>query len=252
DIIVGGDLNSHYNQKMVFEGVMPKTAVNDVLLSQGDERIMTSPTRKLYNLWHELPPEQRGSDVWKGEWGTLMHLLVSHGLYDDQGIQYVTDSFRVAAFKGFNVLPGTGIPNRWFNDFGGRGTSDHLPVLATFATAIKGESAKIGKNEPEAPAALPRVDYSDAISKAKPFDEKAISPENLWEIFRFSGKVALNKPLTLEANGQRIRLWSFDPKAQVILFAAKPEDHLSGYGYLSRYRGEWQLVVEKRDWLLSE
>ena len=26
------------------------------------------PTRSLYNLWHELEVEERGSDAWKGKW----------------------------------------------------------------------------------------------------------------------------------------------------------------------------------------
>ena len=36
DIIVGGDLNSHYNQKQVYGSAMPQTGVNDVLLSHGE------------------------------------------------------------------------------------------------------------------------------------------------------------------------------------------------------------------------
>ncbi|MFP6855291.1 MAG: hypothetical protein VB980_05860, partial [Opitutales bacterium] len=226
--------------------------VNDVLLSQGNESLMQSPTKKLYNLWHELPSEQRGSDVWKGEWGTLMHLVLSHGLYDDQGIQYIADSFQVMTLKDFNVLPGSGIPNRWFNDFGGLGISDHLPVIATFATAQKGEPVEIGKTHPESPSVLPKVDYAKAIAQAKPFDANATAPENFRKIFSFEGKVVLNKPLTVETNGSRVRLWSFDPKAQAILFAVQPGDSLKGYGYLSRYRSEWQLVVENYAWLSKD
>ena len=249
DIIVGGDLNSHYNQKQVFEGVMPKTAVNDILLSQGNESLMSSSTPMLYNLWHELQPKDRGSDVWKGEWGTLMHLVLSHGLYDDQGIQYQADSFRVATLEDLNVLPGSGIPNRWYNDFGGLGISDHLPVIATFATARKGKPVEIGTTHPETPSVLPKVDYAKAIEQAKPFDANATVPGNFRKIFSFAGEVILNKPLTVETKGTRIRLWSFDPKAQAILFAAQPGESLEGYGYLSRYNGDWQLVVEERAWL---
>ncbi len=249
DIVVGGDLNSHYNQKQVFKGIMPKTAVNDVLQSQGNEPLLQSPTQKLYNLWHELPPADRGSEVWKGEWGTLMHLVLSHGLYDDHGIQYRTDSFRVAILDDFNVLTGSEIPNRWYNDFGGIGISDHLPVLATFATASKGKRVEVGANHPESPAVLPKVDYTKAIDQAKSFDANASVSKNFRKIYSFEGQVVLNKPLTLKTKGTQIRLWSFDPKAQAILFAAQPGDSLNGYGYLSRYKGEWQLVVEKRVWL---
>ena len=47
----------------------------------------------LYNLWFELPVEQRYSEVWRGRRGTLMHLLVTRGLYDAAGISYVDGSF---------------------------------------------------------------------------------------------------------------------------------------------------------------
>ena len=47
------------------------SGINDVLLSAGNEPTDLLPDSKLYNLWHELPAEQRGSDAWKGKWGTL-------------------------------------------------------------------------------------------------------------------------------------------------------------------------------------
>ena len=52
-------------------------------------RTHRSPTRSLYNLWHELKAEERGSGAWKGKWGTLMHLLLPVGLYDEKGIAYM-------------------------------------------------------------------------------------------------------------------------------------------------------------------
>ena len=251
DIVVGGDLNSHYNQKQVFEGVMQKTAINDVLLSQGNEPLMQSPTPKLYNLWHELEPRERGSDVWRGEWGTLMHLVLSHGLYDAKGIQYVGDSFRSVRQPGFNVDPVTGTPRRWSNDFGGHGVSDHLPIIATFRTATKGEPVAIGKNYYSAPRELPQVDYSKALTKAKRYTPDMATQANYGKIFRFSGNLAQQKPLTLETEGHSIRLWSFDQLAKEKLFALKKGDELSGYGNLSRYRGKWQLLIENATWLIK-
>ncbi|SVE08693.1 uncharacterized protein METZ01_LOCUS461547, partial [marine metagenome] len=35
------------------------------------------------------------------------------------------------------------------------------------------------------------------------------------------------------------------------LFALKEGDKLSGYGYLSRYRGKWQLLIENAKWLIE-
>ena len=251
DIIVGGDLNSHYNQKQVYGSAMPQTGVNDILLSHGNETAMLKPTRKLYNLWHELPPERRGSDVWKGEWGTLMHLILSHGLYDDQGIQYVADSFSSVRLSDFNLYPETGIPRRWSNNFGGLGVSDHLPIVASFRTASKGKPVAIGKNHSSVPRDLPQVDYSKALANAHPFTQKMATSANYGQIFSFSGKLTQQKPLTLETEGHPIQLWSFDQLAKEKLFALKKGDMLSGYGYLSRYRGKWQLLIESAKWLIE-
>ena len=52
------------------------TGINDVLGYQQETSYGFTPDSKLYNLWHELPAEQRGSDAWKGKWGTLMHILL--------------------------------------------------------------------------------------------------------------------------------------------------------------------------------
>lgn len=253
DVIVGGDLNSHYNQKQVHGSAMPQTGVNDILLSHGNETAMLKlkPTRKLYNLWHELPPEQRGSDIWKGEWGTLMHLMLSHGLYDDTGIQYVGDSFRTVRLSDFNVYPETGTPRRWSNDFGGLGVSDHLPIVASFRSATKGKPVAIGKNHSSAPRDLPQVDYSKALEKALPFTQEMARSANYGQIFSFSGNLAQQKPLTLETEGNPIQLWSFDQLVKKKLFALKKGDMLSGYGYLSRYRGKWQLLIENAKWLIE-
>ena len=228
---------------------MPQTGVNDVLLSHGDETAMLKPTRKLYNLWHELPPEQRGSDVWKGEWGTLMHLILSHGLYDEKGIRYVADSFRAVALPGFNVSKDTGVPIRWSNDLGGYGMSDHLPVLATFALATEGTRPDVTKHDPSEPKTGRPVDYSKLLAEASPFSADSTRPENLGKVFQFKGRIVETKPLTLDTEHGRIRAWSFHDEVRKRLFGAKDNEPLIGHGRLTRYRGNWQLIVEKPDWL---
>lgn len=127
EIIVGGDLNAHYNHSKLFPGIT--TGINDVLGSSGDERFSDND---LYNLWFELPPEARYSEVWRGHRGTLMHLLVSPGLYDARGLSYVDGTFAVLAVPGLNadVL---GRPLDWhFAGRSGGGVSDHFPVMARF------------------------------------------------------------------------------------------------------------------------
>jgi hypothetical protein len=109
----------------------------------------------------------------------------------------------------------------------------------------------IGKNHSSPPRDLPQVDYSKALAKAQPFTQKMATSANYGQIFSFSGKLAQQKPLTLETEGHPIQLWSFEKLAKEKLFALKKGDKLSGFGYLSRYRGNWQLLIENAKWLIE-
>ena len=86
----------------------------------------------LYEPWYELPPEQRGSSVYRSRWQTPDRILLSPGLFDERGFSYSPGSFQVVR-ASFLVDPQSGFPRRWGQD--GRsadsGTSDHLPVLLT-------------------------------------------------------------------------------------------------------------------------
>lgn len=130
DIIIGGDLNSHYNHSLLYPSI--ETGINDVLGSQGDERLGEND---LYNLWFELEPEARYSEVWRANRGTLMHLIITRGLYDTEGINYIDGSFDKLVLPGINI-DALGRPLEWSfaGDFGG-GYSDHLPVMARFSTS---------------------------------------------------------------------------------------------------------------------
>lgn len=134
DIIVGGDLNSHYNHSILYPEI--QTGINDVLGSQGDElaiRELEGPN--LYNLWFELPAEERYSEVWRGRRGSLMHLLLTRGLYDMHGVQYVDGSFDKLLLPGLNA-DALGRPLGWsFAGESGGGVTDHLPVIARFVVS---------------------------------------------------------------------------------------------------------------------
>jgi endonuclease/exonuclease/phosphatase family metal-dependent hydrolase len=83
----------------------------------------------LYEPWYELPPEFRGSSVYQGRWQTPDHLLLAPGLFDRRGFDYRPGSFRVVRSR-FLLHPQTGFPLGFRAAAGGgRGTSDHLPVL---------------------------------------------------------------------------------------------------------------------------
>jgi len=127
DIIVAGDLNSHYNHSVLFPEM--ETGINDILGSDGSEDFSQND---LYNLWFELAPEARYSEVWRGRRGTLMHLLLTPGLYDQVGVSYLDGSYDKLVIPGLNA-DAIGRPLDW-HDYGttGGGATDHFPVYARF------------------------------------------------------------------------------------------------------------------------
>ena len=68
------------------------------MMVQGDEASVVNAARQMrplwYNLWYEWPINERGSDTYRGYWGTLMQLIISNGMYDSKGLSYVNQSFR--------------------------------------------------------------------------------------------------------------------------------------------------------------
>ncbi len=131
DLIIAGDFNCFYNQGPRFH--FEKTALTDILGSQGDKRSLRG-TADFYNLWYELPVSRRGSEIYHGVWSTFMQMLVSRGLYDFQGVQYVDNSFAVGEFSGLNTND-HGEPLGWSNaGIAGSGFSTHFPLYAKFIT----------------------------------------------------------------------------------------------------------------------
>lgn len=255
DVIVGGDLNSQYNQKQRYPQ-MPRTAVNDVLRSQGDELALLHPGgADLYNLWFELPNDRRGSDVYRDEWGTLIQMLVTRGLYDFNGIQYLDNTFAVGAFPGLNADEQSRRPVRWQFADGGAGFSDHFPIFAMFRTVEDGRrdewsmptnpSRTATGPAAAVPAPLPLESAVDVA--ALPREREFRTAENSGKLFRVSGKVSSLNPFKLAvvgSTGGEIVLWVRDPARRESFFGRhKVGDAVSVAGELSQYRGEWQIVI---------
>jgi hypothetical protein len=273
DIILGGDFNSQYNQKQRYPR-MAKTGIDDVLRSQGDELAVRGPASDLYNLWYELPPPERGSDTFRGEWGTLMHLIVSRGLYDFRGVQYVDNSFAVAKFPGLNA-DARGLPVRWtFEGPAGAGFSDHFPVVAKFTTVpdnradrwleLKNPSVDRGgppppvvrsepvRNDPPRPAPLPAVDLERIALDAKLLPAPAAIRDDAHKgkIFRVEGRVTGANRLTVEVRGQAYEVWSYDAPLRTSLRERFKEGAtLRFFGELAVFRDRWQLVVRDASWV---
>ncbi|MDA8404276.1 MAG: hypothetical protein M0Z56_08805, partial [Desulfobacteraceae bacterium] len=120
------------------------TGINHILGTLADGRMVDESfltTRKngryLYNLWMEVPEDKRWSVIFGGRKNTPDSILISAGLYDAEGVNYVDNSFHVFApdylFKDNRIY-------RWQRGGRGRGRhlgkgfSDHLPVVAEFTT----------------------------------------------------------------------------------------------------------------------
>ena len=147
DLLVLGDVNENLDEYDQAEGRYPTAIVPDRLpekrISAAETNalfITPNPERAgfrgngvvLYEPWYELPPEQRGSSVYQGRWQTPDRILLSAGLFDEDGFVYSPGSFEVVR-AGFLIDPQSGFPRRWRHGGGGsdHGTSDHLPVRLT-------------------------------------------------------------------------------------------------------------------------
>ncbi|WP_110130404.1 endonuclease/exonuclease/phosphatase family protein [Coraliomargarita sinensis] len=238
DILIGGDLNSHYNHSILYPEL--KTGINDVLGSQFREG------EGHYNLWYEVPPPQRYSEIWRGRRGTLMHLIVAPGLYDSNGISYLDGSFRVGQIIGVNA-DAMGRPLEW--NFAGRkggGASDHFPLIARF---------RIGPFEAEAPL----HQSQDALDFEMRHDaDPTIFPERLPDgsffggdleqdpgdlvgrLFAVEAKVVGKRPLRLSVGGRVWAAYAPAPHVFEALEAGVETELIVSYGY---WKGKPQLVV---------
>jgi hypothetical protein len=262
DIVLGGDFNSQYNQNRRYADTMKRTGINDVLGSQGNELAVRGMQRDLYNLWYELPPAERGSDTFRGEWGTLMHLIISRGLYDYRGVQYVDNSFGVAKFPGLNA-DATGLPVRWsFDGPAGSGFSDHFPVFAKFVTvpddrADRYIALRNASVERVAAEAATKIDYAKvdlekvAVTAAQLPANAAIRVDaNKGKIFRVEGRIARGTRLAVEFRGDIYDVWSYDEALRNKLRAEYAEGApIKFYGELGQYRERWQFVIQDPSWV---
>jgi hypothetical protein len=261
DIILGGDFNSQYNQKQRYRA-MKTTGINDVLGSQGNELAVRQASRPLYNLWFELPPAQRGSDTYQGEWGTLMHLIISRGLYDYRGVQYVDNSFAVGRFPGLNA-DAVGLPVRWSGTGpAGSGFSDHFPVAARFTTvpdnrADRWLNLRASSSEEDGPAEAVKIDFSQldlagvALTAATlPPGAPLRSPAYMGKLVRVEGVVAPGTRLAVEFLGDTYDIYCPDPALRTKLREQfKAGERVRFYGELGQYRERWQFVVKDASWV---
>jgi len=259
DILLAGDFNSQYNQSEAYP-FMGETAVNDILGSQGDEMATATATNySLYNLWYELPPEERKSDHFRGNWGTLMQKMITPGLYDHHGVQYVDNSFAVVILDRLNAHTPLQIPKRWSNAAGGSGASDHFPIAARFRVVEDGDKERRkqltnpGRNDGRVEP-LP-VGFEDLKpSDTPPFTADLARDPGPHDggIFLVRGRVSVANPLTVEVHGQPFLLWSRDLELRKHMQTYPVGSEVELIGEVGMHRGQWQFLVNTRNWLIQE
>lgn len=260
DVIIGGDFNSEYSQNRRHRRTMPETGLNDVLGSQGNELSVRGP-KTLYNLWYELPAAERGSDWYRGAWGTLMQLMITRGLYDYRGVQYVDDSFGVARLAGLN-MDAQGRPLRWsFDGPAGAGFSDHFPLYAKFVTVrdnrpdeylpLRDASVEPAESASDASGDTAPPDLSKAVTSAQvPAGVSIRSAEYQGRIFRVEGRVGRGRKLTVQFRGESYEIWSFDAALRDRLRRQYPAGAtIRFYGELGRFKERWQFVIHDESWV---
>jgi hypothetical protein len=262
DILVTGDLNSHYNQKQRYRD-MRTSGINDVLGSQGNELAVRGKDRDLYNLWFELPSDQRGSDTYQGEWGTLMHIIVSRGLYDQNGVQYEDGSFAVMKFPGLNANA-LGVPNRWSRGRVPGGFSDHFPLYARFRVLeTKDKDKWMPLNRPSetevGPSDALRVDVApvDLFSNAQKYS-KLPPGTNLRDgthngrIFYIESACTVNERghVKVTLDGHEYDVFAHQKEIRdEMRNRARSGAVIRFYGELGTYRGNWQFVLHGKEWI---
>lgn len=259
DVIIGGDLNSQYNQKVRYPK-MPRTGVEDVLRVGFSEPELRSGDIDLYNLWYELEPPVRGSDVYRGEWGSLMHIIISRGLHNWDGIQYQDNSFRVARVPGMNSDT-AGAPIRWSSGgTNGSGYSDHLPIYAHFRSVDQGLADKWMPLENASDTAstdkvwsvnYAAIDFNAAV-RLDAIPKGTDLRDGNWtaKLFRVTGAAVGARNPKVRFAGQLYNIYAPQKAAKDQLEAQAVRSRaLSFYGELGTYKGDWQFVIRDVSWV---
>ncbi|MBN2735955.1 MAG: endonuclease/exonuclease/phosphatase family protein [Spirochaetales bacterium] len=92
--------------------------------------------QSLFDPYYEAPEKNPGSYVFRGQWLAYDKILMNQGLFNNQGLSYIKDSFHV--HKNEFLLSQKGFPLGWRNS-SASGFSDHLPVIARFYLESDGD-----------------------------------------------------------------------------------------------------------------
>jgi endonuclease/exonuclease/phosphatase family metal-dependent hydrolase len=256
DFILGGDFNSDYNQSYRYP-YMEVTGVNDVLKSVGDEHVVAHHSNgEVYNLWYEYDITRRGSDTFRGYWGTLMQIMISPGLYDKSGVSYIDNSFDVLSIPGVNVYAYSGAPIRWSSAGEGYGYSDHLPISMRFTVNETHDvTQKIELDNPSLnddrlwnpiPVRVTIPTQGQYLITSQ-IQESLQSMTYFDQLFLVVGTITQRGKIVV--NSEIYDLYSpvFDARETY----SEVGKSVRLFGRLGLFRGNWQFVIDSEDFILD-
>ena len=257
EIIVAGDLNTHYNQSLRHP-YMPETAIDDVLRAQGDPwKLRAASGADLYNLWYDVEPKDRRTDEFRGEWGTLMHLVISRGLADGKGLEYVGGSFGAIALPGVNVQASNGLPWSWTNYGPGAGLSDHLPIIARFRVVpAEEESGENPLKRPKVDATRPEPSFSPTLDRKNLRSAETVAAMGdealataMGEAFRIEGVLEGGRNVRVKVGERTYPIYVPDENLAQAVRALPAGSAVNWIGRLGFHRGDLQFIVERPEWI---
>jgi hypothetical protein len=256
DFILAGDFNSDYNQLQRYTN-MSETGINSVLLTSGDERSVKREKNAIYNLWYEVPVDERRSDSYFENWGTLMHLMVSPGMYNQGGVTYVDNSFEVGIFPGLNANPINLQPRRWTNAAGGIGYSDHFP-LSMRIRVVAGGDGIVTLDDPgvengadwrplKVTMQMPDANSLAVLDASKVADY--LNAEHYDNYFEVTGTFR-PQDSTLTVGSMNFDLYSPAFRLpQALGDRIVAGETITFVGRLSNFRGRWQFIIDDRSFI---
>ena len=159
DYILLGDFNSNYNEYQTFRNNQKLnnsssiTGINHILNTTYENKFVTYDDilnydkRVHFNLWLDLPTNERFSTKFRRQNNTPDSIILSPALFDTKRVSYIPKSFKVFKadylYKNNDVIRWEMSGKKYDKIHKGIGFSDHLPIYAKFS--IKKEDTNILK-----------------------------------------------------------------------------------------------------------
>lgn len=131
DFLLLGDFNTKLSSKSILQKTFGSFGNN----------------KNYYDPWTSISYKNRYSQVFYGRKSALDRIIIGKGLFDDIGLEYKNNSFKV--IKNNFLSNKKGYPNRWkmkgknSKRHQGVGYSDHFPIMLTLST--KPNEKKVSK-----------------------------------------------------------------------------------------------------------